>query len=629
MRLLYLFVQEWPSRGITPDKPVEVNFDSEFRFYFSDDILTVSPGRKLPNGFFSVVDGRRTGGAFQSLVESVSVIVGDNGSGKTTIASLFGSLFERGRPYPHYVCIYAEDQTVLVYSKLDCRLRVDVDRLRRHLIGYNVIDVDDDETLPKAREGMKSDLGYKNPFDLIYYSPCVPSSDLWGAPSRARFHDVSTGHFLLTGELVDKFPDAPHVKIDRVQAYQIYQRRTNLTFAHEYVNRIDADKLDDLILPLPRYVRVLTRNKMLYGRPDILSSDKRQTHALEKRGMNVQVVAINRLVEKMAGESCCLRLLLEILLRASEGIDRYVSDRQYEDVGIASLLLLYERVALYLDGNAEDLNWDDRVGVEALGLHGRQLELLLKKLCPLVRREKTRQSLRQFYDPYVIDITYRKDLDDVLDAMSIAGRIGERYNDIIDFILADQSSGELAYWNIFSRIYDVIPLECRAGKASQGSAFRHLLVFLDEAETTMHPEWQRAIVRNLIWFFERFTVGLKVHVVFSTHSPIILSDVPKGNVSYLFKTRMSPLGGALCDAATMRMNSEALHNTFGANIYDLYRLSFSLQEGTIGAFATQKISSWLPHATEPGAEDVDDPVDLVGDDAIRRYLLLRRGKVTN
>lgn len=626
MRLLYLFVQEWPSRGITPDKPVELNFDSEFHFYFSDDILTAIPGRKLPNGFFSVVDGRRAGGAFQSLVESVSVIVGDNGSGKTTIASLLGSLFERGRTYPHYVCIYAEDQDILIYSKLDCRLRVDVDRLRRHLIGYNVIDVDNDEMLPKAREGLKSDQGYMNPFDLIYYSPCVPSSDLWGTPSRARFHDVSTGHFLLTGELADKFPETPHVKIDRVQAYQIYQRRTNLTFAHEYVNKIDSDKLDDLILPMPRYVRVLVRDKILCGRPDMLTSDKGLAHALEKRGMNVQVVAINRLVEKTVCDSYCLRLLLEILLRASEGVDGYVSDRQYEDIGIASLLLLYERVTVYLDGDAEDLNWDDREGVETLGLHGRQLELLLKKLCPLARREKERRPLRQFYDPYVIDITDRKDLDDVLDAMSAAGRIGERYNDIIDFILADQSSGELAYWNMFSRIYDVIPLECRAGEVLKGSAFRHLLVFLDEAETTMHPEWQRAIVRNLIWFFERFTVGLKVHVVFSTHSPIILSDVPKGNVSYLFKTRMSPLGGALCDAATMRTNSEALHNTFGANIYDLYRLSFSLQEGTIGAFATQKISSWLPHATEPRTENEDDPVDLVGDDAIRRYLFLRRGK---
>lgn len=64
MRLLYLFVQEWTSRGITPDKPVEVNLDSEFHFYFSDDVLTVSRGRKLPAGFFSVVGGVRTARAF-------------------------------------------------------------------------------------------------------------------------------------------------------------------------------------------------------------------------------------------------------------------------------------------------------------------------------------------------------------------------------------------------------------------------------------------------------------------------------------------------------------------------------------------------------------------------------------
>lgn len=141
---------------------------------------------------------------------------------------------------------------------------------------------------------------------------------------------------------------------------------------------------------------------------------------------------------------------------------------------------------------------------------------------------------------------------------------------------------------------------------------RNVLVFLDESETTLHPEWQRCIVQNVIWFFETMTKGLHVHVVFASHSPILLSDIPRGNVVYLDDE--------------IKVRGHQLANTFAANIFDLYQHSFMLAGGPTGEFARNRVSAALRDLADCISKS--KPVDpkmleifsLVGDPAILAYL---------
>ncbi len=79
-----------------------------------------------------------------------------------------------------------------------------------------------------------------------------------------------------------------------------------------------------------------------------------------------------------------------------------------------------------------------------------------------------------------------------------------------------------------------------------------------------------------------------------------------------------------------------LADTFAANVFDLYRLSFFMDEGTVGKFASMKVNGLLRKVSSrkelfndqclPVAdEDMERIVKLIGDPFIRHYLIRRLG----
>ena len=170
------------------------------------------------------------------------------------------------------------------------------------------------------------------------------------------------------------------------------------------------------------------------------------------------------------------------------------------------------------------------------------------------------------------------------------------------------SSGEWAFLSAMSRVNDVL-------KRSASD----LIVFLDEAETTLHPRLQRQLVRNMLWFFRNFAGGRKVHLIFASHSPVLLSDIPMGNVTFLKrkdKTDNANLPGV--EVVSVINPRLGFTDTFGANIFDLYNLSFFMKEGTVGAFAADKMESILKDDNTAKEERLQ-LLRLVGDPFLRGY----------
>lgn len=611
MKLVYLYIQEWLERGISERNPVEVNFDSEFIFSYKDRKLSLSDGFKLPNGFFSVVGA--DGGTDRTRVDAVSVIVGDNGSGKTSIAAIFGNIFKLEQHYPRYICVYAEGDELKVYHNLGDVNDIGVSELARRL---KICDI----TLSENGSGDE----YANPFDLIYYSPCLPTEELWGMCKKGRFHDVSIGHYLLSNELVQN-EDGGSTKGDKVVVYQVFDKKLMLEFAHVYVNKLGEEKIGDQILPLPRNVQVNIKDDALYFAVDLLPISREDQGKARRRELNGQVKAISRLVSESPKDNLPLRFLAELISARSGAVAYENLDMGFEDPEVSDLIKMWNRVKEFLSSDLKGLHFAWFSDFPALGADGVRLATLVCKLSALFKRQRERGYDGTVYDPTQIDITKREDLDDVLDAMNAASKLSAKFGGKISFTLANMSSGEMAYWSMLSRIYHVLP---KAKQDAEGRLLpRHVLVFLDEAETTMHPEWQRAIVRNLIWFFERFTNGLRVHIVFATHSPIILSDVPKGNVVFLMKNRNDPQSGKVCySVEEMEEERDKLGNTFGANVYDLYGNAYFLNHGPVGVFAKVKIKKFLQKAAKWNSEVETDDAEfnalklIIGDRVVRTYI---------
>jgi len=112
-------------------------------------------------------------------------------------------------------------------------------------------------------------------------------------------------------------------------------------------------------------------------------------------------------------------------------------------------------------------------------------------------------------------------------------------------------------------------------------SYEFVNIVLDEIELYYHPEYQRQFVQTLIGYFENLRLqkikGL--NIIFSTHSPFILSDIPHQNVLKLIKGKI--------------YKSDVEERTFGANIHEMLAKSFFLDEDLVGAFAKNQIDKLI------------------------------------
>lgn len=105
-------------------------------------------------------------------------------------------------------------------------------------------------------------------------------------------------------------------------------------------------------------------------------------------------------------------------------------------------------------------------------------------------------------------------------------------------------------------------------------------VILDEIELYYHPIYQRRFIDFLLENLKKINLRYirGINILFSTHSPFILSDIPRSNVLRLQAGQ----------EASFQENQ-----TFGSNIHDMLSDSFFLDHGLIGAFAEAKINECI------------------------------------
>lgn len=176
------------------------------------------------------------------------------------------------------------------------------------------------------------------------------------------------------------------------------------------------------------------------------------------------------------------------------------------------------------------------------------------------------------------------------------------YGRMINITPQPMSSGEVALINVFATVYSAL----------KENTSRSILLILDEIDAFLHPKWQQDILTYITRWInesEQFN-NKKVQLVVATHSPIILSDIPKDNIIYLKEPfQVYP--------------SEQL--TFGANITTLFYDSFFMGKGSIGAIARKEIQ-WAIDNFENTNLDTGDRkrliyiINNIGDKFLRENL---------
>ncbi|CAA6817430.1 MAG: Unknown protein [uncultured Sulfurovum sp.] len=130
--------------------------------------------------------------------------------------------------------------------------------------------------------------------------------------------------------------------------------------------------------------------------------------------------------------------------------------------------------------------------------------------------------------------------------------------------------------------------------------YENRMVLLDEIETAFHPQWQKKFVNIIIRFIEEIREKKLIpkeneyHLIFVTHSPFILSDMPRENIIFLDKYSKDDIevkNKEQLDGNCKKINGlKEREQTFGANIHTLLSDSFFMEDGLMGEFAKGKIN---------------------------------------
>ena len=168
------------------------------------------------------------------------------------------------------------------------------------------------------------------------------------------------------------------------------------------------------------------------------------------------------------------------------------------------------------------------------------------------------------------------------------------------------SSGEIALINTFSRFYNL--------KIQKN---QNIIITIDEGELYLHPEWQRKYFGLIQKAIPLIFPDKKTQLIISSHSPFIISDIPKEHVIFLGKDD---------NEGNCKVIPEIdLKETFGANIHTLFTSSFFLENGLIGEFANGKINKAIEYLNKDTLSEIEikyceQIIKIIGEPILKNQL---------
>jgi hypothetical protein len=176
---------------------------------------------------------------------------------------------------------------------------------------------------------------------------------------------------------------------------------------------------------------------------------------------------------------------------------------------------------------------------------------------------------------------------------------------IFYFDWGNLSAGESALLSLFSRL-----------PKFRGSHKKDCIwLLIDEGELYLHPEWQRQYFSDLHKYLPQFYPNMKIQLFLTSHSPYVVSDFPKQNIILLDKD-----DNGYCKIVP----HEQFGNTMGANISSLLSSSFFL-DYQIGDFAKDYIFKLLEEIEKSEKSDdnyksLSNKIEIIGEPLIKEKL---------
>lgn len=528
---------------------------------------------KRYNNFFNINNSSNN-------IQDIIAIVGGNGNGKTTLLKVIAEIIRIDEDYNQsdFIIVISENNTDFkIYSNIN-NLSIHKDNGENGLT-YETFTYGYDNNISAIADKLK----------LIYYSNALDNSaTINNRPCHENIFDISTTYLMKSynetnNSFIDYIQSEYMKQIEFVTSYQNSEKHLKFNIPKEiYIDTTGIDKkmetLINLVTPVEHYNYSSNITEEEYFNRENLenaleSIKYKFDESIKKYVLDVQSYTKVRLVYLHLVKSLYSHIkdldLSRIDLRDinqfiyfDEALDKNNIINSCIEYGEEHGVLLEELSTRSILNDIE--NKDYILSPLTLEYSNDTLIYDINKLRAIFEKKNSRKKKnfsKEIETQYIKSSVY-----DFYKLLCLDG-----LNEDMIEIFWPLSTGEYNLLSLYSRLYEVY-------KLMEGDN-NSIILLLDEGENSLHPRWQQQYVKSIIDLIDDLFDNVNVQIILTTHSPILLSDIPGDNVIYLNKNNK---------------HTENL-KTFGANIYDLYNNSFfldnSVTTGVIGTFADGKIKN--------------------------------------
>lgn len=580
MRIVFVWIESYKKL-----KNFQTSFSGKYNIKYYEDRLVISENKLFVEKFFKVNGS--------DIDINLSAIVGENGTGKSTILDMIVEYIEHGMFSSNYIFVFESNGKIIIDSNFELG---QIDLVDKNL-EYEVIR---DEPLDEFFKNQVT-IFFSNVFDVRYFE--------YNEEFRKRYENKRLKYFpqlknISTNSLLASYRE-PEDFLNQDFSKQIF-------FVNEYKTVLEVEKL----VNIPEKIYLKT-NSLEYHFENLSYESEGFISAFENEDVasiyfNISTGdSFRKEIVKILIQSFCIQigyLLKKYHIDDAIFIDTYTNAKKGNN--------FFEIIHKNL--------------VKEVKIHETKNNILksIKKNLDVIYRDY--QNLLE----YINEMDLKSDeMGNYLDSNSTITNefinfYKERFysTNIVSFYWSEMSSGQLSLLNLFGRFYDSLNeiqqdlMDEETYSEDENLSLKEFeyLLLIDECDLYFHPQWQKDWLYYFLKLIEILFKG-NVQVILTTHSPFILSDFPNTNVTFL-SNKSKPL--------TISNEIEGSPRTFGANINELFTNSFFINDGLMGKFAKNKINSFIRDLLNTTPDDVLKNkselkmfIDLIGEPFIKNKLL--------
>ena len=583
---IYMYVKEY--KGL---KDFEITFDNNYEIKYNREKDTLSINKKFEStnndieNFYSIYKTKGN-------IDSVNLLIGKNGSGKTSILEILNmNYFEKKKRKSYFDKLEIEINYMILYksSKDDKNFIFEEQYIAKKFTKRKEIEeIRIEEEIYESQDNGN----YIENTGVLKFS--FKEKTMNAVMREAKFEQENRGE---TRTSIYKL----NIGLENGSKGKIYNYLVNANkgenFENSYLtlqipNLYEAEKITEIkekIIDvnsnerIDDFIRLYDINKnnlkntILSNYFNFIYSEIIWRNLRENSKTKKELKERKKELLKLLNNESSVYRKFEILLEEYENSINNIIKFNKEKYGII------EKVADLIDNIVSKIESANEMDIENNDEIIRKFKISCKE-----ENKEVLELLKEYDDFHIPKIEEKKRY--LID-------FGNSLFKEVEFIKIEEeglSDGEKIKLGYFSTLYSILNGEFKNKK--------YVTLLFDEVETYLHPEWSRRFLYELIEELGRYK-DKKFKLIFATHSPFLIADVLAKDCIYLEKEN-----GKI---------EAKIHNdlkTFGANIIDLFKNTMFL-ESTFGKFATEKIKGVVDKIEKAEKySDIKHEVDFIIDE---------------